>query len=133
MKIVFTNGCFDILHIGHIKLFEYCKNFGDYLVVGIDSDQRVSKNKGNNRPINCAKDRRDMLLSIKYIDQVEIFDTDEELINLIKSVSPTTMVVGSDWKDKRVIGLEFTKELRFFNRIEEYASSKTIQNIIDRR
>lgn len=133
MKIVFTNGCFDILHIGHIKLFEYCKNFGDYLVVGIDSDQRVSKNKGNNRPINYAKDRRDMLLSIKYIDQVEIFNTDEELINLIKSVSPSTMVVGSDWKDKRVIGSEFTKELRFFNRIEEYASSKTIQNIIDRR
>jgi D-beta-D-heptose 7-phosphate kinase/D-beta-D-heptose 1-phosphate adenosyltransferase len=133
MKIVFTNGCFDILHIGHIKLFEYCKNFGDYLVVGIDSDQRVSKNKGNNRPINYAKDRRDMLLSIKYIDQVEIFNTDEELINLIKSVSPNTMVVGSDWKDKRVIGSEFTKELRFFNRIEKYASSKTIQNIIDRR
>jgi D-beta-D-heptose 7-phosphate kinase/D-beta-D-heptose 1-phosphate adenosyltransferase len=121
------------LHIGHIKLFEYCKNFGDYLVVGIDSDQRVSKNKGNNRPINYAKDRRDMLLSIKYIDQVEIFNTDEELINLIKSVSPNTMVVGSDWKDKRVIGSEFTKELRFFNRIEKYASSKTIQNIIDRR
>jgi D-beta-D-heptose 7-phosphate kinase/D-beta-D-heptose 1-phosphate adenosyltransferase len=133
MKTVFTNGCFDILHIGHIKLFEYCKNFGDYLVVGIDSDRRVSKNKGNNRPINCAKDRQDMLLSIRYINQVAIFDTDEELMNLIKSVSPTTMVVGSDWMDKRVIGSDFAKELKFFNRIEKYASSKTIQNIIDRR
>lgn len=133
MKTVFTNGCFDILHPGHIKLFEYCKKFGDYLVVGIDSDERVSKNKGNNRPINCAKDRRDILLSIKYIDRVEVFGTDEELINLIKSVSPTTMVVGSDWKDKNVIGSDLVKELKFFTRIEKYASSKTIQNIIDRR
>ncbi len=130
--MVFTNGCFDILHIGHIKLFEYCKQFGDDLVVGIDSDQRVSQNKGKNRPINCAKDRKDMLLSIRNIDRVEVFDTDEELINLIKSISPDIMILGSDWKNKRIIGSDFAKELRFFNRIERYASSKTIQNIIDR-
>lgn len=132
MRVVFTNGCFDILHIGHIKLFEYCKQLGDDLVVGIDSDQRVSQNKGKNRPINCAKDRQDMLLSIRHIDRVEVFDTDEELINLIKSVSPDIMILGSDWKNKRIIGSDFAKELRFFNRIERYASSKTIQNIVDR-
>lgn len=132
MKTIFTNGCFDIIHIGHIRLFEYCKSLGDKLIVAIDSDQRISKNKGPNRPINGVYDRKDLLLSIKYIDNVEIFDSDEELINLIKSISPSIMVIGSDWKDRNIIGSNYANELRFFNRIEPYASSKIIQNITNR-
>lgn len=133
MKIVFTNGCFDILHVGHIKLLEYCKSLGDLLIIGIDSDMRISKNKGHNRPIHSAQDRRTILSAIKYVDQVQIFDSDKELSDLVKLVSPSTMVVGSDWKNKKVIGSEFAGELKFFDRLENYASSKIIQNIIDRR
>lgn len=133
MTTIFTNGCFDILHVGHIRLFEYCKSLGHKLVVGIDSDRRISLNKGPNRPINCADDRKNILLSIKYIDRVEIFDSDQELIDLIRSVSPAIMVVGSDWKNKNVIGSNFAGELKFFDRIAPYASSKTIQNLITRR
>lgn len=132
MNIVFTNGCFDIIHIGHIKLFKYCKLFGQYLVVGIDSDDRIRSSKGIERPINCAKDRKELLLSIKYVDRVEIFDSDDQLRDLVRSVAPSCMVVGSDWQNKTIIGSEFAKDLKFFNRVEPYASTKIIQNIIDR-
>jgi len=131
MKI-FTNGCYDILHPGHIELFRYAKTLGDYLVVGIDSDQRVSKNKGVSRPINKQEIRKYMLLSIKYVDEVRIFNTENELIELVKQVSPDIMIVGSDWKDKKVIGSEYAKEIRFFERIQEFSTTKTIENIINR-
>jgi D-beta-D-heptose 7-phosphate kinase/D-beta-D-heptose 1-phosphate adenosyltransferase len=131
MKI-FTNGCYDILHQGHIELFRYAKTLGDYLVVGIDSDQRVSKNKGVSRPINKQEIRKYMLLSIKYVDEVRIFNTENELIELVKQVSPDIMIVGSDWKDKKVIGSEYAKEIRFFERIQEFSTTKTIENIINR-
>jgi rfaE bifunctional protein nucleotidyltransferase chain/domain len=131
MKI-FTNGCYDILHPGHIELFRYAKSLGDYLVVGIDSDQRVSKNKGVSRPINKQEIRKYMLLSIKYVDEVRIFNNENELIELVKQVSPDIMIVGSDWKDKKVIGSEYAKEIRFFERIQEFSTTKTIENIINR-
>jgi rfaE bifunctional protein nucleotidyltransferase chain/domain len=131
MKI-FTNGCYDILHPGHIELFRYAKTLGDYLVVGIDSDERVSKSKGSSRPINRQEIRKYMLLAIKYVDEVHIFNDENQLAELVKTVSPDIMIVGSDWKDKKVIGSEYVKEVRFFERIQEFSTTKTIENITNR-
>jgi D-beta-D-heptose 7-phosphate kinase/D-beta-D-heptose 1-phosphate adenosyltransferase len=131
MKI-FTNGCYDILHPGHIELFKYAKTLGDYLVVGIDSDQRVSNSKGSSRPINKQEIRKYMLLALKYVDEVFIFNDEVQLTELVKAVRPDIMIVGSDWKNKRVIGSEYAKEVRFFERIQEFSTTKTIESITNR-
>jgi len=132
-KNIFVNGTFDILHPGHIKLLNYAKSLGDSLIVGIDSDRRVAEKKGPSRPVNNVHDRAFMLQSLKTVDYVVVFDSDEELERCIKVVKPDIMVVGSDWKDKSVIGSMYSAELRFFDRIEDYATTKTIESIIDRR
>lgn len=131
MKI-FVNGTFDILHPGHIQLLNYAKSLGDNLTVGIDSDRRVAEKKGPSRPVNGVGDRAYMLQNLKAVDHIVIFDSDEELERCIKIVKPDIMVVGSDWKGKSVIGSMYSAELRFFDRVEEYATTKTIQSIIDR-
>ena len=131
MKI-FVNGTFDILHPGHIQLLNYAKSLGDTLTVGIDSDRRVAEKKGPSRPVNGVGDRAYMLQNLKAVDHIVIFDSDEELEQCIKVVKPDIMVVGSDWKGKSVIGSMYSAELRFFDRIDEYATTKTIESIIDR-
>jgi|TARA_A100001035_G_scaffold21213_1_gene14372 rfaE bifunctional protein nucleotidyltransferase chain/domain len=132
MKSIFVNGTFDILHPGHIQLLNYAKSLGDTLTVGIDSDRRVREKKGYARPVYNVGDRAYMLQNLKAVDYVVIFDSDEELERCIKTVKPDIMVVGSDWKGKSVIGSMYSAELRFFDRIEEYATTKTIQSIINR-
>ena len=131
-KVVFINGCFDILHPGHIELFKACKSLGDRLIVGIDSDERVREKKGPSRPINNAEDRAYMLQSLKTVDHVVLFGSDEELEKCIAVTAPDIMVVGSDWEGKSVIGSMYATELHFFPRLEDYATSKIIQSIIDR-
>ena len=131
-KTVFVNGTFDILHRGHLELLNYAKSLGEYVVVGIDSDRRVRKMKGPNRPVNSADDRGLMLVNLKSVDEVRFFSNDRELENMVKSVKPDVMVVGSDWKGKSVIGSYWAAELKFFDRIEDYATTETIQGIIDR-
>ena len=126
---VWTNGCFDILHRGHVELFEYAKSLGDELIVGIDSDEKVKKDKGEDRPINSLDDRAIILQSIKYIDRVIEFDSTDELRNLIKDIKPDIMVIGSDWKGKDVIGQEFTDKLVFFDRIKGYSTTDIIGKI----
>jgi bifunctional ADP-heptose synthase (sugar kinase/adenylyltransferase) len=88
--------------------------------------------KGESRPVNSCLDRQVMLLALKSVDKVFSFSSDEELENLIKAYQPDIMIVGSDWKDKSVIGSMYAAELKFFDRLENYATSKTIQSIIDR-
>ena len=131
-KSIFVHGTFDILHPGHIQLLNYAKSLGDTLTVGIDSDRRVREKKGYARPVYNVGDRAYMLQNLKAVDYVVIFDSDEELERCIKTVKPDIMVVGSDWKGKSVIGSMYSAELRFFDRIEEYATTKTIQSIINR-
>ena len=123
---VWTNGCFDILHRGHIELFKYAKSLGDELIVGIDTDEKVKKDKGEDRPINCLNDRMEMLNSIVYIDKVIPFDSTKDLEKTIKWYRPNIMVIGSDWKGKDVIGSFFTDKLVFFDRIEGYSTSRTL-------
>ena len=129
---VFVNGTFDLLHPGHISLLNYAKSLGDYLVVGIDTDDRVREKKGSTRPIYNQEDRGLMLIALSAVDEVTYFSSDESLEALVKDVKPDIMVVGSDWKDKSVIGSYWAAELKFFDRIEKYATSKTVQCIIDR-
>jgi D-beta-D-heptose 7-phosphate kinase/D-beta-D-heptose 1-phosphate adenosyltransferase len=129
MKTIFVNGCFDVIHPGHIQLFEYAKSFGDYLIVAIDSDKKVGEMKGPDRPIFCQEDRARILEAIRYIDVVHIFDSKEELEDLIKIINPDIMIVGSDWKGKEVVGKQYAKEVRFFDRVGEYSTTKTIQGL----
>ena len=129
---VFVNGTFDLLHPGHISLLNYAKSLGNYVIVGIDTDDRVREKKGPTRPIYNQEDRGLMLIALEAVDEVTYFDSDESLEALVKEIKPDIMVVGSDWKDKSVIGSYWSSELKFFDRIEKYATSKTVQCIIDR-
>ena len=127
MKTVWINGCFDVLHRGHIELFKYAKSLDSFVVVGIDSDSRVKQLKGSSRPINNQNDRKFFLESIRYIDKVVIFNSEDELRTVISMHSPDIMIVGSDYKDKKVIGSEYSKELKFFNRIGNYSTTNILE------
>ena len=131
-KTCFVNGCFDVLHIGHIRMLNFAKDRCDRLIVGIDSDSRVKKLKGSSRPINNQHDRQEFLLSLSSVDEVYFFDNELELIDLIKSISPDIMIVGSDYRDKEVIGSEHAKQLIFFERIKGYSTSKIVESSGDR-
>ena len=126
---VWTNGCFDVLHRGHIELFMYAKSLGEELIVGIDTDKKVKLDKGKDRPINNLQDRMFTLQSIKYIDKVVPFDSTEELRKTIRWYKPDIMVIGSDWRGKDVIGQEFADKLVFFDRIDGYSTTDIIGKI----
>jgi D-beta-D-heptose 7-phosphate kinase/D-beta-D-heptose 1-phosphate adenosyltransferase len=130
---IFVNGTFDILHRGHLELLNYAKSLGDFLLVGIDSDDRVREKKGPTRPIHNQEERKFFLENLKAVNTVDIFSSDYELEQMIKSFKPDIMIVGSDWKGKPVIGSSHAGKLIFFDRIGDYATTKTIQSIIDRR
>lgn len=127
MRTIWTNGCFDILHRGHIELFKYAKSLGDRLIVGIDSDEKVAKDKGLDRPYNYIKDRVEILSAIKYIDEIFVFNNKKELEELIKKNDPLYLVVGSDWKGKKVIGQQYVKEVKFFKRIDGYSTTNILK------
>ena len=127
MNKIWTNGCFDILHIGHIRLLKYAKSLGDQLTVGIDSDRRIQEIKGINRPINGENFRKEMLLSIRWVDNVVVFDSDQELETLIQQHSDK-MVVGSDYRNKRVIGNQYS-EVEFFNKIDDHSTTDTLTKL----
>lgn len=133
MKKIFVNGTFDVLHRGHLELLNYAKSLGDYLLVGIDNDERVKEKKGLTRPIYNQEERKFFLENLKAVDEVGIFYDDSSLEGMIKEYKPDIMIVGSDWKGKPVIGSHYAAKLIFFDRIGDYATTKTIQDIIDRR
>ena len=101
--IVFTNGCFDILHPGHVAYLNEAKALGDLLVVGLNSDASVKRLKGADRPVNNEQDRKFMLLNLKAVDHVAIFEEDTPY-ELIKSLSPNILVKGGDWKPEQIVG-----------------------------
>ena len=126
MTVVWTNGCFDVLHRGHIELFKYAKSLGDWLVVGVDTDERVRASKGESRPFNTIEDRVAMLESIKYIDEIRTFDADDELDTQVLLSGAEIMVVGSDYKNKEVIGSRHAQRVMFFDRIRGYSTTKIL-------
>lgn len=128
MKI-WVNGCFDVLHVGHIRMLKEAKKRGDYLKVGIDSDQRVKELKGVSRPINNQSDRREMLMSLKPVDEVVIFSTEDQMIDAMKDCD--LIVVGEEYRNKRVIG-EAIIPVYYFPRIGDYSTTSLInQDKID--
>ncbi|MHC4456815.1 MAG: D-glycero-beta-D-manno-heptose 1-phosphate adenylyltransferase, partial [Planctomycetota bacterium] len=101
--IVFTNGCFDVVHRGHIEFLKFCKLQGDIVVVGLNSDSSVKTIKGPNRPINNQYDRASVLAALETVDYITVFDEPDPL-NLIKKVKPDVLVKGQDWQDKGIVG-----------------------------
>ena len=130
---VFVNGTFDLLHRGHLELLNYAKSLGDRVYVGIDSDRRVAEMKGDSRPIYNMEDRKFFLENLKSVHRVAVFDNDSQLAAMVEFIKPHVMVVGSDWKNKTVIGSMSATKLVFFDRVGDYATTKTVQSIIDRR
>lgn len=132
MTKVFVNGSFDILHAGHIRLFNYAKSLGTYLLVAIDSDARISSIKGPKRPINFLADRKLLLQNLKAIDAVWSFDTDQELIDIIRLYRPNIMVKGSDYAvGAKIIGAEYCDKIMFLDRTDD-STTRKIQSIINR-
>jgi D-beta-D-heptose 7-phosphate kinase/D-beta-D-heptose 1-phosphate adenosyltransferase len=131
-KTIFVNGTFDILHTGHLKLLNFASSLGDQLIVAIDSDRRVKEKKGSSRPVNNQHERKFMLENIKAVSKVAIFDSDDELRELVRFYNPWVMVVGDDYRDKPVIGSEFANSLLFFRKLDDYSTTKKIQSIAGR-
>ena len=125
-KVVFTNGCFDILHLGHVKYLEEAKRLGDILILGLNSDKSVSALKGNNRPINSEYERAHILAALEVVDYVVIFH-EETPYNLIKLIEPNILVKGGDYKGKKVIGEDLADDLV----ILEYVKGKSTSEIIN--
>ena len=127
-KIIFTNGCFDILHLGHIKYLEKAKNLGDILVVGLNSDKSVKRLKGQNRPINNEFQRACMLSALYFVDFVVIFDEDTPY-ELIKSIKPDILVKGKDYMNKEVIGSDLVDRVELIDFEEGFSTTKIIEKI----
>lgn len=127
-RIVFTNGCFDILHLGHVKYLEVAKSFGDILIVGLNADSSVRKLKGPERPINPEYDRAYLLAALEVVDYVVIFD-EETPYDLIKMIAPDVLVKGGDYEGKAVVGTEFAGELKLVDFVDGKSTTKTIERI----
>ena len=133
-KIVFTNGCFDILHAGHADYLNKAKSLGDILVVGINSDASVRRIKGEKRPILPQQMRAYLLDNLKPVDYVVIFEEDTPL-ELIKAIKPDVLVKGADWDLERIVGADFV--LSYGGRVEripfsfDVSTSKIIERILD--
>ena len=127
-KIIFTNGCFDLLHAGHVRYLETAKSFGDVLVLGLNSDRSVKALKGESRPINTQADRAYILASLEAVDYVVIFDEDTPY-ELIKTVKPHTLVKGGDYKGQAVVGQDLVNELKLVQFVAGKSTTKTIEKI----
>lgn len=127
-KVVFTNGCFDILHVGHVKYLQEAKSYGDILIVGLNSDSSVRELKGPTRPVNNEDDRAYILAALESVDYVVVF-SEETPHDLIKSIAPDILVKGGDYEGKVVVGAEFAKELRLVQFVDGKSTTATIARI----
>lgn len=153
-KVVFTNGCFDILHQGHYALFEYCRELaGDdgKVVLGLDCDERIRQTKGSyvlgnedpmnhakrphndevQRHINLAPPKENPLNKKLFCDEIHFFENDEDLIRLVEATKPDIMVKGTDWEGKHIIGSEHAKEVKFFRIVGNFSTTRILKNIAD--
>ena len=122
---IWVNGCFDVLHVGHIQLLEYAKTLG-YVLVGLDSDERVKQLKGDDRPINSLEHRIKMLKSLEFVDDVITFDTDTELNDILYVYQPDVIVIGDEYRTKKIIGSEHAREISFFEKTIDISTTKIL-------
>ena len=131
-KIVFTNGCFDIIHLGHIDYLSKAKDLGDILLIGLNTDDSVKRLKGNNRPIKNQLERSVLLASLQFVDGVILFDEDTPY-NLIKKVKPEILVKGSDYKKEEIIGVDIIEsvggEIITIDFLEGYSTTSILDKI----
>jgi D-beta-D-heptose 7-phosphate kinase/D-beta-D-heptose 1-phosphate adenosyltransferase len=127
-KIIFTNGCFDILHAGHVRYLETAKSYGDILILGLNSDRSVTALKGEDRPINIQLDRAYILAALEAVDYVVVFDEDTPY-DLIKAVKPHVLVKGGDYKGKEVVGQDIADELKLVQFVDGKSTTRTIEKI----
>ena len=127
-KVVFTNGCFDILHAGHVSSIEFAKGKGDVLILGINSDASVKRLKGPSRPVNKQADRALIVAALQAVDAVCIFNQDTPL-ELIKIIKPDVLVKGADYKNKKVIGTEFAGKVVLFPLVKGRSTTNLIKKI----
>jgi rfaE bifunctional protein nucleotidyltransferase chain/domain len=134
-KIVFTNGCFDILHVGHVKYLGAAKSEGDLLIVGLNSDASVRSIKGDRRPLVNQDQRAEILASLAFVDYVVIFDEPDPL-GLIQTIKPDILVKGADWREENIVGAEFVKSIggriRRVNLVPEASTTALIERIVQR-
>lgn len=133
MKKVFVNGAFDVLHSGHLDLLDFAGMLGGHLLVAIDTDTRIEYNKGIGRPFNPLSIRKHIMSMLKPVNSVRVFDTDQELVDIIRQYKPDVMVKGSDWKGKTILGEEYCKEIVFYERTNGQSTTKAIEDFITRR
>ncbi|SMP11510.1 rfaE bifunctional protein, domain II [Desulfurobacterium pacificum] len=127
--IVFTNGCFDILHAGHVDYLEKAKSFGDVLIVGVNSDSSIKRIKGEKRPINKQEHRVKVLSALNCVDYVIVFDEDTP-IEVIKAVKPDVLVKGADWKLEDIVGREYAKRVERIEFSYDVSTTKIIEKIL---
>lgn len=127
-RIVFTNGCFDILHRGHATYLQAAKALGNKLIVGVNSDVSVRRLKGSDRPINAENDRAYLLASLAAVDYVTIF-TEDTPYELLKQIRPDVLVKGGDYQIEEVIGREFAQEVQLIDFVDGYSTTKVIQKM----
>lgn len=127
-KIVFTNGCFDILHAGHVSVLEFSRSKGDLLIVGMNSDASVRRLKGPARPVNTQADRALVLAALESVSAVSIFEEDTPH-NLIKLVQPDVLVKGGDYKPSEIVGREFAKKVVRFALLKGRSTTNIIKKV----
>jgi D-beta-D-heptose 7-phosphate kinase/D-beta-D-heptose 1-phosphate adenosyltransferase len=108
-KVVFTNGCFDILHVGHVRYLKRARRHGDILIVGVNTDRSVKAIKGEKRPIVPEKERAEVLSALEFVDYVVLFD-DPDPLSLIESLRPTVLVKGADWPKEKIVGRDVVEK-----------------------
>ncbi len=130
-KIVFTNGCFDLLHIGHVSLFQKAKTLGDVLIVAINSDKSLAGLKGPKRPLVPQKDRTRLLAALSCIDYVVVFG-EQTPYNLLRKLKPDILVKGGDYKIEDIIGREFVKKVYRYPLVQGKSTTNLIKLIVER-
>lgn len=130
-SVIFTNGCFDIIHPGHVRYLKEAKKLGDFLIVALNSDSSVRSIKGPSRPIMGERERAEILCAFEFVDAVVIFE-EENPLNLIKEIEPDVLVKGADWEEDKIIGADFVKAKG--GRVERipYLKGFSTTNIIER-
>jgi D-beta-D-heptose 7-phosphate kinase / D-beta-D-heptose 1-phosphate adenosyltransferase len=127
-KIIFTNGCFDLLHAGHVRFLETAKSFGDILIVGLNSDRSVTTLKGEGRPVNTQLDRAYILAALEAVDYLVVFDEDTPY-DLIKAIKPHILAKGGDYEGKDVVGQDIAGELKLVQFVDGKSTTLTIEKI----